>query len=42
MQVCQNGLEILSLLVVSLREDFRPYIQSMLPAVIDRLGTYFS
>ena len=38
--MCQNGLEILSLLVNRLKEDFRPYIQTILHAVIDRLGRY--
>lgn len=37
-KVCQNGLEVLSLLVNRLKEDFRPYIQTILHAVIDRLG----
>lgn len=37
-QVCQHGLEILSLIADQMKEDFRPYIQTVLPAVTDRLG----
>lgn len=37
-KIQQNGLEILSKLVVRLREDFRPYIASVLPACTDRMG----
>ena len=37
-QVCQNGLEILSLFADRMREDFRPYVQTILAATIDRLG----
>ena len=40
LQVCQNGLDILSLLANRLKEDFRHYIQTVLPAVIDRLGNW--
>ncbi|XP_018494292.1 CLIP-associating protein 1 [Galendromus occidentalis] len=37
-KIQQNGLEILSRIVVRLREDFRPYISSVLPACTDRMG----
>ncbi|CAN7983082.1 unnamed protein product, partial [Ixodes hexagonus] len=37
-KVAQNGLEILSLLAERMKEDFRPYISSVIPAAIDRMG----
>lgn len=37
-KIQQNGLEVLSRVVVRLREDFRPYISSVLPACTDRMG----
>lgn len=37
-KVCQNGLDILRLLVEKMRDDFRPFVQTVLPPVIDRLG----
>lgn len=37
-KVAQNGLEILSLLAEKLKEDFRPYISTVIPAAVDRMG----
>ncbi|OQR67242.1 CLIP-associating protein 1-like [Tropilaelaps mercedesae] len=37
-KIQQNGLEVLSRVVVRQREDFRPYISSVLPACTDRMG----
>jgi len=36
--VASLGIEILTFLVDRLGHDFRPYIQTVLPAIIDRLG----
>ncbi|KAL1426601.1 hypothetical protein MTO96_018183 [Rhipicephalus appendiculatus] len=37
-KVAQNGLEILSILAERLKEDFRPYISTVISAAIDRMG----
>ncbi|XP_075748296.1 CLIP-associating protein 1-B isoform X5 [Rhipicephalus microplus] len=37
-KVAQNGLEILSILAERLKEDFRPYISTVIPATMDRMG----
>lgn len=37
-KVASLGIEILTFLVDRLGHDFRPYIQTVLPAIIDRLG----
>ncbi|XP_064471779.1 CLIP-associating protein 1-like isoform X2 [Ornithodoros turicata] len=37
-KVAQNGLEILTMLSDRLKEDFRPYISSVMSAAIDRMG----
>lgn len=37
-KVCTNGLEILSFFVDRMGEDFRPYLSTVLPSTIDRLG----
>ncbi|XP_077561916.1 CLIP-associating protein 1-B-like isoform X5 [Haemaphysalis longicornis] len=37
-KVAQNGLEILSILVERLKEDFRPYISTAISATVDRMG----
>ncbi|CAG0896905.1 unnamed protein product [Darwinula stevensoni] len=37
-KLCQTALEILNLLVLRLRDDFRPYLSSLLPQIVDRLG----
>lgn len=37
-KVAQNGLEILSILAERLKEDFRPYISTVVPAAVDRMG----
>ena len=39
-KVCQNGLEVLGLLAERMKEDFRHYIQTVLPPTVDRLGTW--
>ncbi|XP_052805181.1 CLIP-associating protein 1-like isoform X3 [Mya arenaria] len=37
-KVSLNGLEILCLMIDRMGEDFRPYVTSVLPACVDRLG----
>lgn len=37
-QVSSNGIEVMTYLADRLGTDFRPYLQTVLPAVIDRLG----
>lgn len=37
-QVAISGIEILTYLIDRLGSDFRPYLQTILPNVIDRLG----
>ncbi|XP_075548307.1 CLIP-associating protein isoform X2 [Dermacentor variabilis] len=37
-KVAQNGLEILSILAERLKDDFRPYISTVISAAIDRMG----
>ncbi|CAG9837434.1 unnamed protein product [Diabrotica balteata] len=37
-KVSSNGIEVLTYLIDRLGTDFRPYIQTILPNVIDRLG----
>lgn len=37
-KVSQNGIEILAILADRMKEDFRPYISTVLPAAADRLG----
>ncbi|KAK3927670.1 CLIP-associating protein, partial [Frankliniella fusca] len=36
--VCQNGLDAMTYLVDRMGGDFRPYLQTVLPPIIDRLG----
>lgn len=38
LQVSSNGIEVLTYLIDRLGTDFRHYIQTVLPNVIDRLG----
>ena len=38
MQVSQNGLEIISHMIDRLGSDFRPYLTTVLPVIVDRLG----
>ncbi|XP_071512318.1 CLIP-associating protein 1 isoform X9 [Panulirus ornatus] len=37
-KVTLNGLEVMTFLVERMKEDFRPYLSSVIPAVTDRLG----
>lgn len=37
-KVSSNGIEVMTSLIDRLGHDFRPYLQTVLPAVIDRLG----
>ncbi|XP_034257106.1 CLIP-associating protein 1-A isoform X3 [Thrips palmi] len=37
-KVCQNGLDAMTYLVDRMGGDFRPYLQTVLPPIIDRLG----
>lgn len=37
-KVCQNGLDAMTYLVDRMAGDFRPYLQTVLPPIIDRLG----
>uniref|UniRef100_T1IXA2 TOG domain-containing protein n=1 Tax=Strigamia maritima TaxID=126957 RepID=T1IXA2_STRMM len=37
-QICMYGLEILGYIMDRSKDDFRPYLSSVLPATIDRLG----
>ncbi|XP_071053520.1 CLIP-associating protein isoform X4 [Onthophagus taurus] len=37
-KVSSNGIEVMTYLVDRLGHDFRPYLQTVLPAVVDRLG----
>lgn len=37
-KVSCNGIEVMTSLIDRLGHDFKPYLQSVLPAVIDRLG----
>lgn len=39
-QVALNGLEVMTFLVERMREDFRPYLSSVVPVVTDRLGKH--
>lgn len=40
-QVTLNGLEVMTFLVDRMKEDFRPYLSSVVPSVADRLGGWF-
>lgn len=37
-KVSSNGIEVMTSLIDRLGHDFRPYLQTVLPAVVDRLG----
>jgi hypothetical protein len=37
-QVSQNGIDAMTYLVDRMAVDFRPYISTVLPPIIDRLG----
>jgi hypothetical protein len=37
-QVSQNGIDAMTYLVDRMSIDFRPYISTVLPPIIDRLG----
>ncbi|XP_052252616.1 CLIP-associating protein 1-like isoform X3 [Dreissena polymorpha] len=37
-KISMNGLEILSLIIDRMGEDFRNYVTTVLPAIVDRLG----
>ncbi|XP_071041115.1 CLIP-associating protein 1 isoform X34 [Parasteatoda tepidariorum] len=37
-KVAQNGIEIMTILAEEMKEDFKPYISTIFPATVDRLG----
>ncbi|CAG0914034.1 unnamed protein product [Notodromas monacha] len=37
-KICQNGIDILCLILDRMKEAFRPYLSKSLPAAVDRLG----
>ncbi|KAG8195481.1 hypothetical protein JTE90_010785 [Oedothorax gibbosus] len=37
-KVAQNGIEIMTILAQEMKEEFKPYISTIFPATVDRLG----
>ncbi|GIY63699.1 TOG domain-containing protein, partial [Caerostris extrusa] len=37
-KVAQNGIEIMTILAEEMKEEFKPYISTIFPATVDRLG----
>ena len=41
LQVSTAGMEVMSMLIQRMQEEFRPYLSSVIPPAIDRLGVLY-